>query len=342
MRLVVFNLKSCEDDPIFTASVSWVRELSRHFESVEVFSVHLGRVPIVPNVSWNELGGGNLRKRAMALIRITKFLALNMLSNREWIVFHYMNHKTAVFPGMILRIAGIHQVLWYAHASSTPLLKIAERTVNRVVTSKRTAFPVKSSKVIEIGQALTLSISPNSIPNWKSRRRDIVSLGRLVAAKRLEECLEALQGTNERTFKLINIGPQPDPNYRELLEQIEVDGEKLFIPKRELPQLIAVQELSQYKYYFSGTREAIDKAAIEAASVGCLILTTNSNLQEILNLRDLFLKRGIDKEISKQVRWYESLKQREAEEYSKALARHAKDNLSLEKIMNHLLKALLE
>jgi len=253
-----------------------------------------------------------------------------------------MNHKTAVFPGIVLRIVGIHQVLWYAHASSSTVLKLAERSVNRIVTSRRTAFPVKSCKVVEIGQALTIHLSQDSIPDWNCRKQDIVSLGRLATVKHLEECLNALQRVNDSDIKLINIGPQSDPDYRRSLERFRIDDVSIFTAQRELPQSDALREISQYRYYFSGTRKAIDKAAIEAASVGCLVLTTNSNLQDILNLQIIFSSQGIERDISKQLRWYRSLDQKKAKECSETLARHTRENLSLERVADRLLRELLK
>lgn len=340
LRLVVFNLKSCQDDPIFNASVSWVEELSRRFKHIEVHSVHLGRVPTLSNVSWSELGGGNLVQRCRAILRLTKFLVRNSFSKRDFIVFHYMNHKTAVYPGAILRLMGIRQVLWYAHASSTLVLKFSEIFVDRIVTSRRSAFPLKSKKVSEIGQALTVAIPVETVPTWDNRENKVVSLGRLVPVKFLEECLEALYYNAELRLNLTNIGPQPDLTYKEKLESFMVNGTRVFFAESEVPQREAVEAVSNFKFYFSGTREAIDKAAIEAASVGCMILTTNSNLQDILNLRKKFLQLGIDQNISLQLRWYSNLSEGAAKELSKSLMQEVRTNLSLGRVIDRLIKEL--
>ena len=339
-KLVVFNLKSCQTDPIFSASVLWVQELSNRFSDVEVYSVHLGSVPKIANVRWRELGGGSNVTRLHAIWRILLFLSHTIFSRDRFVVFHYMSHKTAVFPGLFLRLMKIHQVLWYAHASKTLSLSLAEKIVNKVVTSRKTAFPIESKKVTEIGQALTFALPERLLPVWKNRKNEIVSLGRLARAKRLEECLAALENPSLPHHQLSNIGPQTDLDYKAFLDREFIGKRSRLLVLPQLPHKEAILAISNYRYYFSGTRNAIDKSAIEAASVGCLILTTNSNLQEILEIETIFSGLGIKGNIGSQLAWYSQLPVKEIEDLQERIVNHVRKQLSLSCVVDRLMRVL--
>lgn len=338
--LILFNLSSDLDDPIFTSSVAWVVELSTRFNQVIVYSVHLGRVPTIKNVTWRQIGGGNFSKRIRGVYRLTAATYAAFANRKSIVIFHYMNHKTLVYPGIIFRLMGVRQILWYAHASKTLMLYIAEKIAITIVTSSKTAFPIRSKKIIEIGQALTVNVKEFAVPIWKERISGIVSLARVSKAKYLENAILGIALSNFKNASFSNIGPINDLKYQEQLLKFAKQNSVTCVFENAMTQHDALNKIGQYKYYYSGTAKAVDKAAVEAAGLGCLIITTNINLQEMLGLDNEFRNRGIEFNIAKQIDWYMSLPDNESSLLSDRIKDEVHRNLSLISVVSRLEKVL--
>jgi hypothetical protein len=116
-RIVIFNLSMNLDNHVLANTNLWVNEFSKHFERVHVYSTHVGRYSVPNNVCVEEIGGGSFRKRAVALAKLT-FIAFKLYKVRkDVVVFHHQSPRTAVYPGIIFRIFGVNQGLWYSHSS---------------------------------------------------------------------------------------------------------------------------------------------------------------------------------------------------------------------------------
>lgn len=338
--LILFNLSSDLDDPIFTSSVAWVIELSTKFNQVIVYSVHLGRVPTIMNVMWRQIGGGSFLKRIRGVYRLTIATYTAFADRKSIVIFHYMNHKTLVYPGIIFRLMGVRQILWYAHASKTLMLCIAEKLASTIVTSSKTAFPIQTNKIVEIGQALTVNIKEFAVPIWKHRISGIVSLARVSKAKYLEDAILGIALSNFRDVSFLNIGPINDQKHKEQLLKFAKQNSVTCVFENAMAQHDALNKIGHYKYYFSGTAKAVDKAAVEAAGLGCLIITTNTNLQVMLGLDNEFKERGIEFNVAKQIDWYMSLPENESSLLSDRIKEEVHRNLSLISVISRLEKVL--
>lgn len=225
-----------------------------------------------------EYGGGSTLKRLIAIFRLFVMVCcIPRAKLKNLGIFYYMNHKSAVWPGILFRLLGCYQVLWYAHSSKTLTLRISARVVDRIFTSARTAFPLKSDKVIEIGQLVKTSDFPLALINESERVRGVVSVGRIARTKNLTKAIHLVSKFPEHLHSLTLIGPITDLQYFEELKALARSYNVKINFVGEIANEDLGNVLAKYSFYFNGTVDAVDKAVIEAAMVGCLILSENVN-----------------------------------------------------------------
>lgn len=298
MRLLVFMLEFDEDSDVLASNIGWVRAFSRKYLTVTVWATKVGKIPLdLPsNVTVNEFGGGTLIKRLKAIRRLL-WLACSIRKN-DVQIFHHMIHYTAIFPGVLFRIKGLRQILWYSHRVAGFGLFLALRFVNHVVAPARGSFPLNRLKTaIGLGQAIDISNLERSNMSMQVNREvsKIVSLGRVNRIKNLHQLLEAMSMNQHRhLYEIQFVGPIQDGNYKaELYNFASSHGIRIsFAPPVKYAEVADI--LRSADFYFSGTINAVDRAAIEAAICGCFIVSENLNLLELSGMAQVWKLLGKD------------------------------------------------
>jgi hypothetical protein len=288
-HLFIFNLETNLDNPLLAFTHDWITSFSKKVEYIHVFSTHVGRFDLPNNVDVNELGGGSLLKKIQAIFRLGKASLAILNLRRESIVFHHMSTKTGVFPGIFIRILGVPQGLWYSHSAHPFSLHLASKIVNVIITSTSGAFPFKSSKVSYVGHGLEMSSALKVFDQMSPNRVGIVSLGRITRIKNLDKILLSVP-KNINQFPISFIGPKD--NNEDIESELKAIATKNKIKLEILPPIdhsSILKKLVSYSIYYSGTPKSVDKATIEAASVGCFVVTTESTAQ-VLTGMDLVWK----------------------------------------------------
>lgn len=231
-----------------------------------------------PEYVVHEYGGGSIRKRLIAIFRLIAIVSrIPKTKIRDVAVFHYMNHKSVIWPGVLFRFLGCYQVLWYAHASKPLSLRVSAKIVDHIFTSARSAFPLRSNKVTEIGQLVKTSDFQFSTTSESEKIKGLVSVGRIASSKNLAKAIRLVSLFPDHLNSLTLIGPISEAEYLEELKSLaRIYNVDIFLTG-EVPNENLSQVLSMYSFYFNGTDEAVDKAVIEAALVGCIVLSENVN-----------------------------------------------------------------
>lgn len=293
--LVFFGLEMDNRSTLLQSNIDLLRAFSLYFEDVLVVVTHLGEIPNDLQMhSFIELGGGSLLKRLRAILRLL-LVAFQVLQKRNDVsVFHHMSHRTVIFPGMIFRVLGIKQILWYSHHSIPLTLKSASRIVNCIVTPSKFSFPIDTSKVRVIGQA----VDSNSIyKNFKESRYKnvyrILSVGRVSRAKKLDKFVDIAQSLDRGcNTELCLVGEVQDHKYLEELRELTV----LYGCKLEnygpVDRKKVFEQMTRFCFYFSGTPRGVDRAAIEAAMSGCIVLSENYGTLKLIGMYEFWSEMG--------------------------------------------------
>ena len=293
-KLIIFCLEFDNNSKLLQSNIDLVRAFAPHCDNILVVATHLGVIPEdLSGFQFIELGGGTTRGRILAIARLLRLILLILFRWRKSWIFHHMSHRTAIFPGIVLKVFRFKQLLWYSHHSAPSSLRIAVKFVNEIVTPSKFSFPLSTRKVQVVGQAVDSSIIPVNFRESRYRQTTrVLSVGRISEAKEIEKFLNLVQKI-ERSEKLslILLGETQNLSYLEGISkalnlmggEVEVHGA---VNRKE-----ALHYMTNYGLYFSGTPKGVDRALIEAAMSGCLILTDNAGALELTGM-DTILKEG--------------------------------------------------
>jgi glycosyltransferase involved in cell wall biosynthesis len=291
-NLILFNIETDENSKYLSANLDWIESLAAQFNQVEVYSTHVGKFTVPPNVIVRELGGGNTFKRIYGFIKLIKCMLIIVKNRKNSAVLYHMVTRVPTIISLPLRMAGVKQALWYSHSSNSRSLSWVVKNVNHIFTPTKSSFPIESHKVIITGQG----ISTKNFSNLQIKsRKGVISVGRVVPIKQIELFISAYSclSINERKefSPLTLVGDlEADKAYLTGLEQMAAAA---YLELRLVPQ-ISRNELIHYlndaKYYFMGTPKSLDKAAVEAAMSGCLVLTQNPEDLQYLGLYKFWKK----------------------------------------------------
>ena len=296
--LFIFNLETNLESSVLALGHSWIENLAKNnFEKIFVYSTHVGHHDLPHSVRVVELGGGTIPRRLLAVLRLIKSTVnISRYSSRA-IAFHHMSVRTTLYPGIFIKLLRIPQGIWYSHSSLPISLRLATKIADIVFTSVPGSTSINSNKLRYIGHGIDFANYPDIDEVLKTKKKGIVSLGRIAPIKNLEKILQA--GLNEVGFPEITfIGPTESATT--LTKELEILASKNRVSLKfiqAIPHENVPDYLSKYSLYYSGTPKSVDKSTLEAASVGCLVVTSEMPARELTGMNNVWNKLGHDLEI---------------------------------------------
>lgn len=290
--LLIFNLVTDEDDPILGFSVEWLRTIASRVGHVDVITMRAGSHSLPDNVVVHSVGkelGYSEIRRAFQFYRIL----WNLLRARCYdACFAHMMPLFAAMAAPLLRSHSIPITLWYAHGSSSWLLRIAASISHHVVSPNEASYPLPGNKVHFVGHGIdTTTFAPPDTS--ETRQTDdfvFVSVGRIDPVKNIETIVRAVRwldrGTRPVPFRVRFIGPSSDPQYRDSLRAFAqaqgVDHRIELLEARPFSQVPDAYRGAHAALNVSRTR-SLDKAGLEAMSCALPLVSTNPAYASILN-----------------------------------------------------------
>ena len=288
-KLYIFNLATDLDNVLLAFTHDWIKASLFMADSVEVVSTHVGRVNLPSNVRVREIGGGNFERRIAGIFKILRIMFEIGVSRKRSIVFYHMANKSAALIGLPLRIIGVRQGLWYSHSSSPLSFKLAAKFSNVLFSSSPHAIPISNTKCRYVNHGIDFSQYPTISKFEIQAENTFISLGRISPIKNLELFIDAVS-KSKSTSKIINLaGPNlvESDYHKSLLKFAEKSGVTLKflgeIPYSQVPDL-----LSRFSICYTGNPRTTDKAVIEAAAVGCFVVCSEPNTQELTGMIEVW------------------------------------------------------
>ena len=296
--LVIFNLETNLDSQVLAMGHSWVEKLAgNEFQKVYVYSTHVGRRQLPKKVKVIEIGGGNFFKRLRALYRLTLASAIILRNANRAVVFHHMSVLTVIFPGLLFKLFRIPQGLWYSHSALPTSLKLALKVVDLVFTSTIGSTKIESNKLRFVGHGIDYTAYPEKDEILKIDKSGIVSLGRIAKVKNLDRLL--ISGSMEDSYpKVTFIGPVEKgsslvKDLKSMADKAQVELDFL----ASIPHKDVASVLSGFAFYYSGTPWSVDKATLEAASVGCIVISEQQPAKELTGMAEEWKRLGFEKDL---------------------------------------------
>ena len=288
MRVLVFNLAADADDPVLGFTMSWVDELARRSEYVDVVTMRAGRVVVADNVRVFSVGK---EKRHSEVRRLFTFygILLRLLWTRPYdAAFAHMMPLFALLGGPLLLLWRVPLTLWYAHRRRTLQLRCAMWFCRRVVSAHASSFPFQTAKLRPVGHGIDTEYfrpGEGATPAGAAARPIVLHVARLTSVKHQATLVRAAAAL---AADVVLVG--------------DVPAERCALYKQHLKSLVAELGVGD-RVVFAGNlpREAVrewyrratvavnlspvglfDKAALESMACGVPTVVSNPAFDSLL------------------------------------------------------------
>jgi glycosyltransferase involved in cell wall biosynthesis len=351
VNLLLCNLATDADDPILGFTQDWIRALAARVARVDVVTMRSGRLALPANATVYSVGkerGYSEARRAVEFYRV--------LHRLHWLrgydaCFAHMMPLFAVMAAPVLRARRIPLTLWYTHPSTSPLLRVAVRVADVVVTASPESINVPTTKLVVTGHGIdTARFSPAQAHD-PGGRFDIVSVGRIAPIKGLEMLIDAAstlsrQLANELHVTFVGpVAPADEPYARGLVQRVAdagLDGTVEFTGSMARDTLPAVLRDSSVAVNLT-PRGGFDKAVLEAMSCGTPVVTTSDSFRPLFEeagAADLLVRGGAD-ELAATLRAVADLDHGERAALGARLRQAVVDHHSLDRLAERLTSEIL-
>src|SRR5262245_5835395 len=291
MRLLLFNLATDLDDPILGFTTHWVGALALRVEFIHVVTMRAGRLDPTDNVRVHSVGKERGFSKPRRLLEFYRILWRLLRDERIDACFSHMNPLFTILGTPLLKAKGIPIVTWYAHPTTTWVLKTAHRFSDQMVASITSAYPYKHDKLTPIGHGIAVDIFSPNATTQRAEPPMVLCVGRLSPVKDHPTLLKAaalLKKTASLPFRLVIVGgpaPANDEVYlsslRQEIKELGIENIVSFepaVPMRNLPDWYrrCTVHINMSPVGFG------DKVAWEAMSCAKPCLVANEGFRETL------------------------------------------------------------
>jgi len=294
-KLLIYNLETNLDSYVLAASHDWIESFSKYVDRVEVYSTHVGRYNFSSNVTVHELGGGNVRNRVIAVLRLLNSFARQVRSRRNLTVIYHMTIKPMLIVGPLFKLTGVKQGFWYSHSKNSITLLISYLLANKVFSSAPGTIPLSGRKVKYVGHGIKTSRFSIDTSNESQKREGIVALGRITPIKNIHLAIEGIYEARANSVGLTCMGSPDNQEYVEELIKFAKYREISLKIVNPVNYHLVPHKLREFDAIFSGTPKSIDKAAIEGALSGCFVISQEPETLRLTAMIEIYKTLGYEK-----------------------------------------------
>ena len=287
MKLLIITQKINKKDQVLGFFHAWIKEFSKHFESIIGICLEKGEYDLPPNVKVLSLGKEQGISRVKYLFNFYKYIWEER--NNYDVVFVHMNPIYVVMAGLLWKMLSKPIFLWYTHKSVDSKLKIAEVLVSKIFSASKESFRLPSNKLEVFGHGIDTDFF-KPIFDKQNEYYIILSVGRVSKTKNQLMMVEAIDSLvkDYPNLKLIIVGgpiTEDDKIYKNQItkrvKELKLDNFVGFTGAIPQEEIINFYQNSDLFINLSSTG-SLDKAVLEAMSCGSNILTSNEAFKNIL------------------------------------------------------------
>ncbi|HEC30651.1 MAG TPA: glycosyltransferase [Candidatus Yonathbacteria bacterium] len=288
VKLLIVTQKVDENDDVLGFMHGWIKEFARQCEKVTVICLYKGQYNLPENVKVLSLGKEDGVSRLKYFVRFYNYIWRERKNYDN--VFVHMNQVYVILGWKIWRLLGKKIGLWYAHGYVPFSLRLAEKPLHKIFTSTVSGFRLNSKKLHIVGQGIDTEIfAPINVKIENDRLR-IISIGRISPVKNYETLIKAVEVLIKRGMKLeVNIiggvGLPEQEQYLDVLKKMTKSKElesvihfKGAVPNKDIITVLQKSDL----FVNTSLTGSLDKAMLEAMSIGLPTLTCNEAMLEVL------------------------------------------------------------
>lgn len=352
MRLLIFTQKVDKNDSVLGFFHDWLIEFSKQCESVTVAAPYNGEYSLPENVKIIFLGKNNRRKGSklsnyyyniIAGFKFYYFIFKEMKNYDN--VFVHMNHEYVLLGGIFWKIYNKPIYLWYVHRNVDLKLKIASFFCQKIFTSSKESFGIKTGKAVFLGHGINTDKFKFISRDFTKRPINIVHLGRITPIKNIDTLVLSI---SELKNKGIDI-------------KLNIHGDCVYesdqIYKAKLESIISEKGLKKDVFFVGGynhdnleetLKEAyisvnlapnggMDKVVLESILLGIPAFASNVAFLDVFgDYKDMFSYNFKDyKGLAQKIESF--LKRDDKEEIMMKLDKKVRENFSLTGLVNKMI-----
>jgi glycosyltransferase involved in cell wall biosynthesis len=305
---------------------------------VTVVCLSEGVYDLPKNVEVLSLGKERNVSKLSYILNFYKFLILKHADYDR--VFVHMNQEYMLLGGLIWRLFNRGSIMWRNHPSGGLLTRLAVCMANGVMCTSKDSYTAKFKKTVIMPVGVDTNIfSPIT---EKREANSLLLLGRIAPIKNVHLFIEALVAlANTGVSFHADIYGNPGVNDQEYYKTVRANSRSLedkglltFFPG--IPNNATPFVYGKHDIFVNATPSgAFDKTIIEAMACGCIVLTSNSSLHDVLPNTFLF-KEGDVSDLAQKLNNALSLaddKKESVREYNRTTAKNHDITFLMKKIV---------
>lgn len=198
MRRLVFVTQAADPShPALGATLPMIRALAARVDEVVVVAGRIGPEALPANCRAVSFAASSQSGRG---VRYLGALVPEIVRRPLAVVAH-MSPVFALLAAPFARPLRVPLLLWFTQQGSGPLLEVAERVVDVLLTVDERSVPLRSRKVRAIGHGIDVASLP-CLPERAPPLRRLLGLGRYAPVKGWETVLQAVAELPETTLTI--------------------------------------------------------------------------------------------------------------------------------------------
>jgi len=343
MNLLILTQKVDKNDPDFFFFYKWIEEFSKQCEKVTVICLYEGEHDFPINVQVLTLGK---EKNASRLHYVFKFYTYIWKQRKNYDhVFVHMNPEYVVMGGLVWKMLGKKNSLWYTHRQVNLKLKIAEKLSNVIFTASSEGFGVPSKKVHIMGHGIdteSLAVLQNDYPESFVG----MHIGRVTKIKHIDIILRGIQkliqsGAPITSFLIVGApSTEEDKQYMQFLKSLvrELGLEDIVQFKGKMKNIEALREAS---FTINATPDGgMDKVVFESLVAGRPVFTSNNAFYSVFedNADEFIFDFNDPEDLKEKIEIF--FKGKNQKEIIERLSEKVKNEYSTESLIEHILRLI--
>ncbi|MBI5645190.1 glycosyltransferase [Candidatus Kaiserbacteria bacterium] len=306
MKILLTTQVVDEKDPYLSFFVLWLKEFSRHFQTIHVVCLKEGTHSLPGNVRVHSLGKPSFAKATEGAGRRI-FLRLQYISRLLWYawtlrseydaVFVHMNQEYVLIAGVLWKLLGKQIYLWRNHYAGDVRTDIAALLCKKVFCTSKFSHTAKYKKTV----LMPVGVDTDRFQTAEGVERvsrSVLFFGRFAPSKKPDLLVSALKELTQRGVQFFaSFYGSALPADQEYREQVMEDARSLTqiqffegIPNAEAPRTFSAHDI----YVDLGRSGMYNKTIFEAAACGCLVLAASKDFAELVDPQFSFREDGSD------------------------------------------------
>lgn len=286
MRLLVFTQKVDINDSILGFFHTWLLEMAKKAESIEVVCLMKGDYSLPSNVSVYSLGKEDGSSRFKYLKNLFHYLFLIRDSYDN--VFVHMNQEYVLLVGLYWRLKRIPIYLWRNHPKGSFITRIAVMFSTKVFCTSVGSFTARFKKTV----IMPVGIDTNTfrpIETIVRKKYSVCVVGRIASIKHIELALYAINtiisSGSQISLTIVGSPLEADLNYYGMLKKYVSEHDLLMYVNfvNEVSPGKVSEIYNSHEVCLNLTESgSFDKTIVEAAACEAIPVVSNESLSHLL------------------------------------------------------------